>query len=60
VMTKAEPPLFSGIRDKIIEAACLRVGIKASLGWRRKQWAVIGPDGGTRRVGDLVFMVLLR
>jgi hypothetical protein len=55
-MRKAEPQRCSGRRDRIIEAACLSDGIRASLGWRRRQWAVRGPDGGTVRVGCFVMV----
>ena len=50
VMTNTELHLFSEILDNMVDAACFSDGMRASLGWRRKQWAVMGPDGGTRRV----------
>ena len=33
--------------DRIMEAACFNEDIKEVFGWRRKQCAVVGPDGGT-------------
>lgn len=56
---KAEPQRFSGKRDRIIEAACLSDGIRASLGWRRMQWAVRAPDGGTMSLGSFAMVALI-
>lgn len=56
---KAEPQRFSGKRDRIIEAACLSDGIRASLGWRRMQWAVRAPDGGTTSLGSFAMVALI-
>jgi hypothetical protein len=38
--------------DNITAAACFSDGINFSPGYRRKQWAVIAPHGGTISLGS--------
>lgn len=35
----------------MMAAACSRDDFSVSPGWRRMQWAVTGPEGGTRSEG---------
>lgn len=45
--------------DRIMEAACFNEDIKEVFGWRRKQCAVVGPDGGTISGHWLRFVMVL-
>ena len=53
-MIKQDPHSSSGILDSIIDAACFNDGMSLSPGRRRRQCAVIAPDGGTIRVGSAI------
>jgi hypothetical protein len=33
--------------------------LRGSLGWRRRQWAVRGPEGGTMRDGGFAMVELM-